>query len=240
MNRLTSAQHARVLFNSSRARLRLLRVMNPIQDRIPVNPVELVEVTLSARIAIEHRLQIFRDLRLALRCVCEVPSSIDLGLLDFPHTRRANATELDQYERPLTIELRPLSFWTTRRETNQPIVRVELIDLSVNPSVAQRAVDCFLLRDARDTRRRLRQLQPHALRRARLCRKPGFPLGARCESAHGKFASGLRRRHWSSVLLRARQVVVEWHAETVERPRDEVVLPDRENRVHHLLDAVAL
>src|ERR1700731_2591943 len=156
MNRFTSAQHAGVLFNSSRARLRLLRVMNAVQDRVPVNPVESFELTLRAWIAIEYRLQIFGNLRLALRCVSGVPSSIELGLFDFLHTCRANATELDQYQRPLTIELRPLSFWTTRRETNQPIIRVELIELPVNPSVTQRAVDCFLLRDARDSRRPLR------------------------------------------------------------------------------------
>src|SRR5277367_2052214 len=42
------------------------------------------------------------------------------------------------------------------------------------------------------------------------------------------------------VLVRARQVVVERHAEAVERPRHEVVLADREDRIHHLLDTVAL
>src|ERR1700687_4050107 len=128
MNRFTSAQHAGVLSNSSRARLRLLRVMNAVQDRVPVNPVESFELTLRAWIAIEHRLQIFRNLRLALRCVRGVPSSIELGLFDFPHTRRANATELDQYERPLTIKLRPFSFRPTGREANQPIIRVKLIE----------------------------------------------------------------------------------------------------------------
>src|SRR5258707_1910004 len=97
MNRFTSAQHSRVLFDSIRARLGLLRVMNPIQDRVPVNPVEFIEVTLRAWIAIEHRLQIFRNLRLALRRVSGVPSSIDLGLFDLLDARRANAIELDQY-----------------------------------------------------------------------------------------------------------------------------------------------
>ena len=85
--------------------------------------------------------------------VSSVPSSIEFGLFDLPHTRRAHATELDQNKRPLTIELRPFTFRTTRREANQPIVGVELVELSVNPSVTQRAVDRFLLRDARDSRR---------------------------------------------------------------------------------------
>jgi len=75
--------------------------MNAIQDRVPVYSVEPVEVTLRSWIAIEHRLQIFRNFRLALRCVSGVPSSIEFGLFDLPQARRANATELDQYERPL-------------------------------------------------------------------------------------------------------------------------------------------
>ena len=167
MDCFTAAEHRHVLFDSIRPRLRF-RVMNPIQNRVAVNPVETLEVAPCGRIAIEHGLQILRHLRLALRWICGVPSAVEPSLLDLLHPTGLHATELDQSERLLAIDLRPIPLRTARRKADQPMVRVELVGLSVNPAVTKRAVDCFLLRNARDAGRCLGQLQPDTLRRRRL------------------------------------------------------------------------
>ena len=186
MYRLAATQHVGVLFDSLRARLGLLRFMNAIQDRVTVNSVELIEVAPGGWIAIEHRLEIFRHLSRALRRICRLPSAIEFRLLDLLQPGRLHAAELDQNRRPSAIELRPLTFRTSRRETDQPIVGIEAVGLPVDPSVTERAVDCFPFRNALDAGRCLGQLQPHALRRARLLLEPILPRGARCERANGK------------------------------------------------------
>ena len=66
-------------------------------------------------------------------------------MLDRPHSGRLHATELDQSERPFAIDLGPLSLWTAGREADKPMVGVELVEVPVNPAVAEGAVDCFLL-----------------------------------------------------------------------------------------------
>ena len=186
MYRLAATQHVGVLFDSLRARLGLLRFMHAIKDRVAVNPVELIEVAPGGRIAIEHRLEIFRHLSRALRRICRLPSAIEFRLLDLLQPGRLHAAELDQNHRPRAIELRPLAFRTSRRETDQPMVGVEPVALPVNPSVTERAVDCFLFRNARDPGSCLGQLQPHALRRSRLLLEPILPRSARRERAKGK------------------------------------------------------
>ena len=186
MYRLAATQHVGVLFDSLRARLGLLRFMHAIQDRVAVNPVELIEVAPGGRIAIEHRLEIVRHLSRALRRIRSLPSAIEFRLLDLFQPGRLHAAELDQNHRPRAIELRPLALRTSRRETDQPILGVEAVGLPVNPSVTKRAVDCFPFRNARDTGRCLGQLQPHTLRRSRLLLEPILPRGARCERANGK------------------------------------------------------
>jgi len=240
MNCLAPAQHRHVLFDSLHPRFCLLRIMNTIKNCVSICPVELIEVSPGGRVAIEPAPKIFGNLRPARRCISGFPSAVEFGFLDFTHPRRPHPTEFDQNERSLAIDPGPFSLGAAGREANEPIIRVELVDQPVYPAVTKRAVDCFPLRDARDVRRSLRKLQPHALRRARLCCEPRLPFRARCKTADRKLGLYLRRRHSLCVLIRARQVVVERHAETVERPRDQVVLPDRENRVHHLLDTVAL
>jgi hypothetical protein len=124
-----------------------------MQDRVSVATVELIEVAFGVCIAIEGGLEIFRDRRFALRRIGGLPSAIELGLLDLPHPGRPHAAERDQSERPLAIDLGPLSLWTAGREADQPMVGVELVELPVNPSAAEGTVDCFLLRDARNAGR---------------------------------------------------------------------------------------
>ena len=163
MEGLAAAQHARVFFDPLRACLGLLRFMNAIQDCVTVDPVELIEVAPGGRIAIEHRLEIFRHLSRALRRICRLPSAIEFRLLDLLQPGRLHPAELDENRRPRAIELRPLTFRTSRRKTDQPIVGIEPVGLPVNPSVTERAVDCFPFRNARDAGCCLGQLQPHAL-----------------------------------------------------------------------------
>jgi len=212
MDCLAATQHVGVLFDSLRARLGLLRFMHAIQDRVAVNPVELIEVAPGGRIAIEHRLEIFRHLSRALRRIRSLPSSIEFRLFDLLQPGRLHAAELDQNRRARAIELRPLALRTSRRETDQPILGVEPVGLPVNPSVTERTVDRFPFRNARNAGRSLGQLQPHALRRSRLLLEPILPRSARCERANGKIVFVLRRHHSYAlplcVLIRARQVVV--------------------------------
>src|SRR5713101_5230835 len=59
-------------------------------------------------------------------------------------------------------------------------------------------------------------------------------------SADDRTARTPAQGHAKTLLLGARQEVVERHAEAVERPGDEVVLADGEDRVHQLLGRVFL
>src|SRR5580692_10567641 len=186
MDGLAAAQHARVFFDPLRACLGLLRFMNAIQDCVTVDPVELIEVAPRGRIAIERRLEIFRHLSRALRRICRLPSAIEFRLLDLFQPGELHTAELDQNYRPRAIELRPLTFRTSRRKTDQPMVGVKAVGLPVDPSVTERTVDCFPFRYARDAGRCLCQLQPHALRGSRLLLEPTLPRSARYERANGK------------------------------------------------------
>ena len=157
--------------------------------------IESIEHAPRPRISIKRGLQIGRNLGLALRRIGSFESAIESGLLDLFHPRRTHPSHLDQRKRALTVHLRPFALRAPRCESNQPIVRVEPIPLSVDPSVAKGGVDCFLLRDARDIRRCLRELEPNALRRERLSCEPCFPFGSRSICANRKIGLALRRRH---------------------------------------------
>jgi len=143
MNSLAARQHRHELFDSLLARLRLLRVMDAIQDRIAVGPIESIEVSSCGRIAIEDALKIRGYRRLARRCIGGFPSAIELRLLDFLHPGRLHEAELDQRGRAIAIQLRPLALGPAGREANQPMAGVESVHLAVNPSVTEGAVDCF-------------------------------------------------------------------------------------------------
>ena len=157
--------------------------------------IESIEHAPRPRISIKRRPQIGRNLRFALRRIGSLETAIESRLLDLFHPRRTHPSHLDQRKRALTVHLRPFALRTPRCESNQPIVRVEPIPLSVDPSVAKGGVDCLLLRDARDIRRCLRELEPDALRREGLRCKPYFPFGARRICANRKIGFALRRRH---------------------------------------------
>src|ERR1700730_14145853 len=150
MDRLAAGQHGHVLLDPLRARFRLLCIVNAIEDRVSIVAVEPLKVLFGSRLAIERGLEIFRDSRFALRRIGRLPPTVALGVLDLPQTGALHPTELDQGKRPLAIDPRPLALLAARREADQPMVGVKLVQLAVDPAVAKRAVDRLLPRDARN------------------------------------------------------------------------------------------
>src|SRR5207248_2176953 len=81
-----------------RASLGPLRVLHPVQDRVPVRAVERLEEGSRGLVRVERALEVIRHGRGALALVRPVPPSVRLRALDLAQAGRSHLTPLDQLE----------------------------------------------------------------------------------------------------------------------------------------------
>jgi hypothetical protein len=107
---------------------------------------------------------------------------------DLREARRFHAALLDERQRPLAVQRRPLAARSSRREANEPVSVVILFQFSIDPAVTERNVDCFCFRQFRSGRHFLGKLDPHTGRIGRLSGEPSFerPLVREGEDRHAR------------------------------------------------------
>ncbi len=89
-------------------------------------------------------IEILRDRHRALRRVSDIPPTIRFCLLNAMETSGRHAPFFYERERTITILFRPFAVGFARRETDQPPILVELVELTIDPAMTERAVDGFL------------------------------------------------------------------------------------------------
>src|ERR1700733_5816020 len=168
-------QHRHKFLDSGRPGLGLLGVVYPVKDRIAVSTIQRFEKLARLLVPDQGRLEVGGNLCRALRRIGGLPMTVFSRAFKLPHPGREHAAHFDQLKRAGTVSFGPSTAWTTRSETDQRMVFVKTIELTVDPAVTQSCVDCLRLRNAENAGGLLCQLQPEAFGIRSLRRKPVIP-----------------------------------------------------------------
>src|SRR5580704_5006517 len=145
MNLLFPLQPSNKLLNLPSASLRFSHRLNSPKDSIPIRPVKSLEKCFSPRIRVQRSLKVARHRGSAGRIIGGIPSSILFGILDRLQPRGFHLPVHNQRQRFLPVDLRPDALARTRKKSLQPGLFAFRPLLPVNPSVAQRNLERFLV-----------------------------------------------------------------------------------------------
>src|SRR3954467_6503983 len=194
MQRLPPRQHRDERRDPSRARLRSLRGLDAVQDRVAVLGVQRREERRRLRRRVERRTEVVRHGRGARRVVGSVPAPVRLRALDLAQARRLHPPRLDQRLREPAVALGPHAPRASRREALLVPRLVDTAGLAVDPPEPQRLLERLHVRDGRDPRALAREPDPHARRRGVVPAQPRLPLGDRGERERVERGTGGRHR----------------------------------------------
>src|SRR5262249_28995757 len=183
---LACLQHCDELREPARSRLRPLRVLEAVQDRIAVLTAELGEERLRLWAGVEFALKVIGDDDPALALVGRLPSPITLRPLDFGEPGRTHLPGSDQSLHLLAVDPRPPAPRLSRRESLAKVPLVEPLSPPVDPPEAESAVQHFGVAHARDPGVLLGDLDPHARGGGVVALQPFLPLALGRERQAGK------------------------------------------------------
>src|SRR5262245_42788965 len=186
VDRFARLEHGDELCQAPGARLGLLGVLEPVEDRVAVLAAEPGEECLRRRPRVELALEIIRDRGAALAGVGGVPAAVRLGALDLGVSSGPHSPLGDQLLRLGPIDLRPPPARPTRRIPLEEVALVERFAAAVYPAEAERDLNRLGVKDGLDARVLLGHLDPYPVRYGVMVLEPLLPLSARAERHHGK------------------------------------------------------
>jgi hypothetical protein len=171
-----TGQHLNELFNAFGPSLSLLGIADPVEDRIPVGTRQRLEHRLSLRIGEKGLLEILGNLRAGLPGVGGLPPTVCLRLLDLSFARSMHAAGEKQPLGDRDIPLLPRTPSTAGREPSPERRVVPPPELPVDPSKADRFVECLVVGQCRRLRRALLgENEPDSLWLGVVARQPDAP-----------------------------------------------------------------
>src|SRR5262249_54752898 len=136
-------EHLQEIGEAPRSGFGLLRLLQPVEDRVAVGAIQPLEEAPRLRVALERPLQILGHRGGARRIVGAFPAAVGLRALDLRHPGRSHPARRDERARFLAVDARPKTRFRARAEFLQP-ERIALRTLlPVDPSVAERHVERF-------------------------------------------------------------------------------------------------
>ena len=160
--------------------------LNPVQDRVPVDPADRLEELGRGRVRVQGLAQVFGHRGGCLAGVRAVPPAVGPGPLHLVQTGRLHPAGLDERGGFVGVDLRPLAAGLARGEALQPVVFVQRALLPVDPAEAERFFEGLGVGDGRLRRALLRGLEPDAGRGRPVPGQPFVPVGRRPERQHRK------------------------------------------------------
>src|SRR5262245_56626643 len=113
-------KHGDVFLDSLRPGLRLLGILNPVQDRVTISAVERLERGPEAGLGGQNDLELRGHPNGSLRRVVGMPSTIDLGRFDLAKAGGPNPLRGHERGGFAAIDLRPFAPGATRGESLEP------------------------------------------------------------------------------------------------------------------------
>ncbi len=133
--------HRHEIRDASSARLRLLGVLDPPQNRISVRAVEILEEGLRTGGSGESCCQVIRDSGGSSAVVGPLPSAVDSCLFHLGKARGLQPTRLEQSLGLLAVDSRPGASVISRTKPLKPTIFVKCSFLTVDPSPGERSLD---------------------------------------------------------------------------------------------------
>src|SRR5215472_5006331 len=175
-------QHLEDHLHALLLRLRTLRRLQAIRNRIPVRTAERIEERLHVFV-LSHRPQEFLGKRrLTLRVIGRLPSSVPLCGIDLRLPRRCHLPRCHQPFRMASIDLRPPALGPPRREPLPPRPLVMFLLQTVNPPETQRLIHGLCIGHGLDSRGFLVNAQPHPVTGAMIRLEPPTKFRSRPEA----------------------------------------------------------
>jgi SRSO17 transposase len=175
IKRAPLVEHRDEGFDAAPPGLGLLRVLDSVQNRIPIPAVEGGKERARRRMPVEFPLQVVRHGGSPLARVRSLPATISLGPFDFAQPGWLHHAFLDQFDGFVAVDLRPFARRFPRGEPLQPEVLVVGSLLSVDPAVADRYFERLGIGHGADGRILLGDLEPDPLGRRVLPPEPLLP-----------------------------------------------------------------
>src|SRR5581483_6469270 len=107
VERLARGEHLHELLGAADARLRLLRLLDAEDERVPVATVEGREELAGAAVPVEEALELLGHGGGPLPGVGGVPTAVRLGPFHLPEPGRAHAARRDQLRHLVAVDPRP-------------------------------------------------------------------------------------------------------------------------------------
>ena len=148
-----------------------------VEDRVAVGACERREEGGRCRIRCEGGGEVGRRLGDARGRIGALPASVRLGRRDLGVTRRQHAARDDEFDRSSPVDLRPFASQLSRREADQPVVPIVLVQLSIDPAVTKGGVDSLRFGEGRLRRSLLSELELQPRRIGFLSAKPSLERG---------------------------------------------------------------
>src|SRR5215469_18050582 len=191
-------QHLEDHLHALLLRLRTLRRLQAIRNRIPVRTAERIEERLHVFVLL-HRPQEFLGKRcLTLRVIGRLPSPVPLCGIDLRLPRRCHLPRCNQPFRMASIDLRPPALGPPRGEPLPPRPLVMLLLQTVNPPETKRLIHGLCIGHGLDSRVFFVNAQPDPVTGAMIRLEPPTKFRSRPEAknlVHGtRFYTDSRQR----------------------------------------------
>jgi len=153
-------QHLDELLDPARPGFRLLGVLHPVEDRVPVLAVESREKLGCGGAGRQGHREVFGHSGGLRPSVGGIPATVRLCALDLRHPRRPHPPLLDKSAGFLPVDLGPLAARRAGGESLEPAGVVELVLLAVDPAIGQCHVESLSVVKAVRAAVLLAELQP--------------------------------------------------------------------------------
>ena len=125
--------------------------MDAVQDGVPVRAIEACEEFAGAGIFVEFLLEIIRHCYVPLRFVRLIPPAISSGQFHLPESRGLHLPLFNKFGDLLAVDLRPFASRPSAGESLQPEFIIERPLLAIDPAIAERYIERFLVRNGFDS-----------------------------------------------------------------------------------------
>src|SRR3569623_287 len=193
VDRLAGGAHRDDFGDPAAASLGLLGRLDTVENRVAVGARQRFEERARSRGGVERGGEVGRDGGGRGRRIGSLPAAVGLGGVERGLPRRRHPPTRDQLLRAVAILFRPFALAFARGEASQEPGVVIFVDLTIDPAMAQRAVDRFCLGQRRSGIARLGELEPQAIGVARLRGEPAFPRRKVVEGDDGQAGLGLHQ-----------------------------------------------
>ena len=143
MDCFATLEHGYEFRNLARPRLGFFDVADSVQDCVAISTVQCCKECGRLRVVVQGLLEVDGYFGPTRRGIGALPPAICLGGFDLREARRSYAALLDERQRSVTVQRRPLAARFPWREANKPVLVVILFQLSIDPSVTERSVNRF-------------------------------------------------------------------------------------------------